>query len=167
MELEEHHPGSVTLLMSLAIVVAQLVSIPIALLVGTHADRWGRKPLLLLGFAALPLRALLYAVTDHPAWIVAGQALDGISLGTLDALLALILADIMRGTGRYNAARGVVGTVQGIGGSASNVVAGMLVVGAGYAVAFAALATVASAAFALVLLALPETRPRPATIMAG
>jgi hypothetical protein len=68
MELEEHHPGSVTLLMSLAIVVAQLVSIPIALLVGTRADRWGRKPLLLLGLAALPLRPLLYAVTDHPAW---------------------------------------------------------------------------------------------------
>jgi predicted MFS family arabinose efflux permease len=167
LELEQRQPATVTLYMSTAIVAAQLVSIPVALLVGARADRWGRKPLLLLGFAALPLRALLYAVTDHPAWIVAGQALDGISLGTLDALLALILADIMRGTGRYNAARGVVGTVQGIGGSASNVVAGMLVVGAGYAVAFAALATVASAAFALVLLALPETRPRPATIMAG
>ena len=72
----------------------------------------------------------------------------------------------MRGTGRYNAARGVVGTVQGIGGSASNVVAGTLVVGAGYAVAFATLAAVASAAFALVLLAFPETRPRPATVVA-
>ena len=166
LELEQQHPATVTLYMSTAIVAAQLISIPVALLVGARADRWGRKPLLLLGFAALPVRALLYALTNHPAWIVAGQLLDGVSLGTLDALLALILADIMRGTGRYNAARGMVGTVQGIGGSASNVVAGTLVVGAGYAVAFATLAAVAGAAFALVLLALPETRPRPATVVA-
>jgi hypothetical protein len=161
------YPGSVTLLMSAAIITAQLVSIPVALLVGARADRWGRKPLLLAGFAALPIRALLFALTDHPAWVIAGQVLDGISLGTLEALLALILADIMRGTGRYNAARGVVGTFQGIGGSASNVVAGLLVVGVGYAAAFAMLASVASAAFALVLLALPETRPRPATVSAS
>ncbi|MGD9507281.1 MAG: MFS transporter [Geminicoccaceae bacterium] len=159
MRLEELRPGSVTLLMSLAIVVAQLVSIPIALFVGTHADRWGRKPLLLLGLAALPLRLLLYAVTDHPAWLVPGQILDGVSLGTLDALLALVLADIMRGTGRYNAARGLVGTVQGIGGSSSNLVAGLLVVGAGYGPAFLALAVSGLAAVLLVLLALPETGP--------
>ena len=160
------YPGSVTLLMSAAIITAQLVSIPVALLVGARADRWGRKPLLLAGFAALPMRVLLFALTDHPAWVIAGQVLDGISLGTLEALLALILADIMRGTGRYNAARGVVGTCQGIGGSASNVVAGLLVVSAGYTAAFAMLAAVASTAFALVLLALPETRPRPATVSA-
>ena len=61
------------------------------------------------------------------------QALDGIGLGILDALIALVLADIMRGTGRYNVARGIVGTVQGIGGSLSNVVAGLIVVTAGYA----------------------------------
>ncbi|MFL5333173.1 MAG: MFS transporter, partial [Geminicoccaceae bacterium] len=158
-----HLQPTVTLVMSTAIVVAQLDSIPVALLVGARADRWGRKPLLLLGFAALPLRALLYALTDHPAWIVAGQLLDGISLGTMDALLALILADIMRGTGRYNAARGLVGTVQGIGGSASNAAAGLLVVGAGYATAFATLAGVAAAAFLLVLAALPETRAASAS----
>ena len=159
LELERQRPDTVTLHMSTAIIVAQLVSIPVALMVGARADLWGRKPLLLLGFAALPMRALLYALTDHPAWIVVGQLLDGVSLGTLDALLALILADIMRGTGRYNAARGVVGTVQGIGGSASNIVAGLLVVGAGYAVAFSALAGIAAGAFLLILLALPETRP--------
>ena len=159
LELGRQHPGTVSLYLSSAIIAAQLVSIPVALMVGARADRWGRKPLLLLGFAALPMRLLLYALTDHPAWIVAGQLLDGVSLGTLDALLALVLADIMRGTGRYNAARGIVGTVQGIGGSASNIVAGLLVVGAGYAVAFTALAGIAAAAFLLILVALPETRP--------
>ena len=157
--LELTYPSSVTLLMSAAIITAQLVSIPVALLVGTRADRWGRKPLLLAGCAALPLRALLFALTDEPAWIVAGQVLDGVSLGTLDALLALVLADIMRGSGRYNAARGVIGTVQGIGGSTSNLVAGLVVVAAGYPAAFLALAAVAAGSALLVLRALPETAP--------
>ena len=50
--------------------------------------------------------------------------------------MALVLADIMQGTGRYNAARGVVGTVQGVGGSLSNIVAGFIVVTAGYGASF-------------------------------
>ena len=114
-------------------------------------------------WASPPCRCgrLLYALTEHPAWLVAGQLLDGISLGTLDALLALILADIMRGTGRYNAARGVVGTIQGIGGSASNVAAGLLVVGAGYAVRSSLLARWRGRGSALVLLALRGTGPAP------
>jgi MFS family permease len=85
------------------------------------------------------------------------QALDGIALGILDALIALVLADIMRGTGRYNAARGVVGTVQGVGGSLSNVVAGLIVVKAGYGPAFLTLAAVALTAFVVMLAAMPET----------
>jgi MFS family permease len=83
--------------------------------------------------------------------------LDGIALGILDALIALVLADIMHGTGRYNAARGVLGTVQGIGGSLSNVVAGLIVVTAGYTAAFLMLAAVALAAFVVLLAAMPET----------
>jgi MFS family permease len=139
------------------VVVAQLVSVPTALLVGVRADSWGRKPLLLAAFAALPLRGVLYIVSDNAVFLVAVQALDGIGLGILDALIALILADIMRGTGRYNVARGIVGTVQGIGGSLSNVVAGLIVVTAGYAVAFLTLAAVAVSAFIFMLAAMPET----------
>ena len=59
------HPAEATLLLSACIITAQLVSIPTALLVGARADRWGRKPLLLVAFAALPLRGLLYIVSDH------------------------------------------------------------------------------------------------------
>jgi MFS family permease len=156
-ELALAHPMQASMLISACIVTAQLVSIPVALLVGAKADAWGRKPLLLVGFAALPLRGLLYTIWDHPAWLVAIQVLDGISLGILDALLALVLVDVMRGTGRYSTARGVVGTVQGVGGSLSNVVAGVIVVQAGYDAAFLALAVVATLAFLLVLVALPET----------
>jgi MFS family permease len=87
--------------------------------------------------------------------------LDGIGLGILDALIALILADIMRGTGRYNVARGIVGTAQGVGGSLSNVVAGLIVVTFGYAVAFLTLAAVAVSAFIFMMAAMPETGAKP------
>jgi MFS family permease len=151
------HAGAETALVAACVVLAQLVSVPTALLVGARADISGRKPLLLVAFAALPLRGVLYTVWDDPAWLIAVQVLDGIALGALDALIALVLADVMRGTGRYNAARGLVGTVQGIGGSLSNVVAGVIVVTAGYDRAFLTLAVVALGAFLLMLAAMPET----------
>jgi predicted MFS family arabinose efflux permease len=152
------YPDQATLLLSACIITTQLVSVPTALLVGSKAEAWGRKPLLLVGFGALPLRGLLYTVADEPIGLIAVQVLDGISLGTLEALLALVLADVTRGTGRYNLARGAVGTVQGIGGSLSNAAAGLLVVQAGYDVTFVSLSAVALLAFLLLLIAMPETR---------
>ena len=65
----------------------------------------------------------------------------------------------MRGTGRYSVSRGFLGTVQGIGGSLSQGVAGFLVVKVGYDTTFLALAGVAVVALVLVMLAMPETRP--------
>ena len=77
------HPGQETVLMSACIIVAQLVTIPAVLLIGTVADRWGRKPLLLIAVAALPLRGLLCAVLDNPLWLIAAQVLDGVGFGFL------------------------------------------------------------------------------------
>jgi len=153
------HPGEETVWLSASIMTAQFVVIPVAMLVGAMADAWGRKPLLLLGFAALPIRGVLYTLSDDAFWLVAVQILDGVSMGIYGTLLPLILADVMRGTGRYNVSQGIVGTVQGVGGSLSNVVAGLIVVSQGYNAAFLALAGVAATAFLLILLALPETVP--------
>ena len=153
------YPGREAAVTSAAIVIAQIVTIPMALLVA-RANIIGRKPLLLVALLALPLRGLLYAVWDAPAWMLTVQILDGVAGGLLDALVPLILADIMRGTGRYNVSRGFLGTVQGIGGSLSQVAAGYLVFKLGYDAAFLTLAGVAAAALALALAAMPETRPR-------
>src|SRR5207244_12420365 len=51
------NPEFATAMMSSCIVAAQLVMLPIALFVGWTADRIGRKPILLAGFAILPIRA--------------------------------------------------------------------------------------------------------------
>src|SRR3984957_7548792 len=125
------HPGYETGTTSAAIVITQLATIPMALLV-TRANALGRKPLLIIAFAAVPLRGLLCALSDDPAWLLGVQLLDGMGAGMYDALLPLLLADMMRGTGRYSLARGVIGTIQGIGGSTGLGASGFIVAAFGY-----------------------------------
>ena len=43
------------------------------LLVGARTDAWRRKPLLMVALMVLPLRGLLYTVSDNSAWLVAVQ----------------------------------------------------------------------------------------------
>ncbi|HZZ03346.1 MFS transporter [Paraburkholderia sp.] len=151
------HAGRETALMSACIIAAQAVMLPMALLVGAKADTWGRKPIFLAAFAILPVRGVLYTLSDNAFWLVGVQLLDGVGAGIFGALTPLILADLMRGTGRYNVSQGVVATAQGIGASLSNTVAGLIVVKAGYSAAFLTLAGVALVAFTVFLLGMPET----------
>lgn len=148
-----------TTLMSACIVAAQLVMVPMAMLAGAKADRWGRKPLFLAGFLILPVRGLLYTLSDASSWLVAVQLLDGVGAGLYGALFPLVVADLTRGTGRFNISQGAISTMQGIGAALSTSVAGFIVVRAGYNSAFLFLAAVAGAALALFALAMPETKP--------
>lgn len=81
---------------------------------------------------------------------------DGLGVGIFDAVLPLALADVMRGSGRYNVGQGFVGTVQGAFGSLSNVVAGVLIVHVGYDQTFLSLGTLAIIPMLLVIFAMPQ-----------
>jgi len=151
-------PQAATAMMSTCIVAAQVVMLPFAILVGRTADSWGRKPLFLLGFGMLPLRAVLYTLSDNSFWLIGVQLLDGVGAGIFGALSPLIIADIMRGTGRYNAAQGAIATMQGIGASLSGLASGVLVDDFGYNPAFLTLGVVALAAFGVFAVAMPETK---------
>jgi MFS family permease len=144
--------------MSVCILAAQLVMVPMAVLVGRKADSWGRKPLFLAGFLILPIRGVLYTASDDPFWLLGVQMLDGIGAGLTDALLPLIVADLTWGTGRFNVTQGAVRTAHGIGASLSTTIAGLIVVSAGYSAAFLALAAIAAVGAALFWLGMPETR---------
>ena len=146
-----------TAMMSSCIIAAQLIMLPIALAVGRYADSIGRKPILLIGFGILPIRALLYTLSDDPAWLIGVQLLDGIGAGIFGAITPLVIADLMRGTGRYNMAQGAVATVQGIGASLSGLAAGVVVDRFGYGAAFVGSAVAAAVAFLALCLAMPET----------
>lgn len=146
-----------TPLTSACIVAAQLVMVPMAWLVGAKADQWGRKPLLLAGFLILPLRGVLYTLSDDPYWLVAIQMLDGIGAGIFGALFPLVVKDLTQGTGRFNVSLGALSTVFGLGAALSNSLAGLVVQRAGYSAGFLTLAAIAAVAFLLLWLAMPET----------
>ncbi|EGH99561.1 major facilitator family transporter [Pseudomonas amygdali pv. lachrymans str. M302278] len=136
-----------TPLTSACIVAAQLVMVPAALLVGMKADVWGRKPLLLAGFLILPIRGVLYTLSDDPYWLVAVQMLDGIGAGLFGALFPLMVKDLTQGSGRFNVSLGALSTLFGLGAALSNSLAGFVVHAAGYSAAFLTLAAVAAVAF--------------------
>jgi sugar phosphate permease len=69
-----------------------------------------------------------------------------------------MLADLTHGTGRYSASQGIVATVQGVSVAISNAVVGLIVVRAGYDVAFVSLGATALIALLVFLFIAPETR---------
>jgi MFS family permease len=147
-----------TSLIASCIVAAQCVMVPVAMMVGARADRWGRKPIFLVAFGVLALRGLLYPVSDHPAWLLGVQLLDGVGAGIFGALFPVVVADLTRGTGRFNVSQGAVATAQGLGAALSASLAGGVIVGLGYSAAFIALGAVAALGFLGYLLLMPETR---------
>ena len=154
--LQDKHLG--TSLMSASITAAQLVMVPMAMLVGARADRWGHKRFFLAALLILPVRGALYTLSDNKAWLVGVQLLDGVGAGIFGAIFPVIVADLMRNTGRFNIAQGAIITAQSIGAALSTTIAGVVVVKAGYAAAFLTLGAVAAVGFAVCWFALPETR---------
>jgi hypothetical protein len=146
-----------TSLMSACIVAAQIIMVPMAILVGRKANQWGRKPLFLVGFLILPVRGVLYTFSDDPYWLLGVQLLDGVGAGLYGALFPLVVADLMVGTGHFNFALGAVIAAQGIGASLSTAAAEFIAGYAGYNAAFLALAVIAGAGLALFWVAVPET----------
>jgi MFS family permease len=154
-------------LIAACIIVPQAIVALTSPSVGRKAQAWGRRPLLLLAFAALALRGLLFATVHDPYLLVAVQVLDGITAAVLSVMVPLIVADVAFGSGHFNLAQGVVGTATGIGASLSTLVAGYASDVFGSSVAFAGLAAVAALGLAIIWLAMPETRPPLRTAQAN
>jgi predicted MFS family arabinose efflux permease len=151
--------SSAPVFIAACIVVPQMVVAAMSPWVGRQAERWGRRPLLLAGFAALPLRGLLFASSYDPYFVIAMQLLDGISAAVLGVLIPLVIVDVTRNTGRLNLAQGIVGAAIGVGATLSTIFAGYLADHNGTSFAFFGLAVVAALAFVLVAALMPETRP--------
>ena len=102
-----------TTLMSVCIVAAQMVMVPVACwsgarpTLGTQADlrrRAGRA-----GHARCALSALRQSLL---AGVV--QLLDGVGAGIFGALFPLVVADLTRGTGHFNVSQGAIATAAGL-----------------------------------------------------
>ncbi|MEH2162625.1 MAG: MFS transporter [Nostoc sp.] len=150
--------------MSACIIVAHLVMIPVSNLAGRFAHT-ARKPIFLLGFAVLPVRGVLYTLSDNPYFLVSVQILDGIGAGIFGVLSVLMVTDLTKSTGPFNVTQGMLNTAIGVGTGLSNVLAGFVVQSAGYNVGFLILAAMPAPGYAYAVVALgvflfcvPETK---------
>jgi MFS family permease len=157
-EVTAHMSDNVQLVIAACIIVPQMVVAALSPWVGRSAERWGRRPLLLVGFAALPVRALLFAGVSSPYLLVPVQLFDGISAAVFGVMLPLIAADVAGGKGHYNLCIGVFGLTAGIGATLSTLAAGFVADRFGNTVSFMGLAAAGALAVLLVWAALPETR---------
>ena len=148
-------------LIAACIIVPQAIVALTSPSVGRKAQLWGRRPLLIMGFAALAVRGVMFATVSDPYLLVAVQVFDGITAAVIGVLVPLIVADIAFGSGHFNLAQGFVGTATGLGASLSTVLAGYVSDTFGSTVAFTGLAIIAAVGLVLVWLAMPETRRQP------
>ncbi len=146
-------------IVSACIILPQIVVALLSPWAGTMAERIGRRPVLLVGFTAVPLRAVLFSTVPGAASLVAIQALDGVSAAVFGMMLPLIAADVTRGTGFLNLAIGSLGLAAGLGATFSPSLAGLVADRFGDPAAFLSLGAAGAAATLLLAFAMPETRP--------
>lgn len=148
-----------SLIVSALIILPQIVVAALAPWIGRAAKNLGRRPLLLIGLGALPVRAVLFAFFSQPLALLASQLLDGVSGAVIGVLTALVVADLTNGTGRFNLAQGLVGTASGVGASLSTTLFGIIAANFGRTIVFLCIAATAFAAVLILWLWMPETRP--------
>jgi MFS family permease len=148
-----------TILVATSIVAPQLIVAVLSPWVGHKAELWGRRPLLILCFAALAVRGLLFAFLVNPYLLMTAQLLDGVSGAALAVLVPLIVADVSGDTGHFNLAQGAVGCAVGVGASISTTLAGYVSDRFDSPTAFLMMAGFGLLGLAAVSLAMPETRP--------
>jgi MFS family permease len=141
-----------------AVVAAEAAMVIVANVAGKLADRWGRKPLFLIGFGALALRNALTVVSHNPYYLISLQTLDGVAMGIYGVLLTVVTADLARGSGRFNFLQGSVQSAMGLGGVLSNSLFGWIAKVMGFNASFLGLAIVAIAGGILYQTRMPETR---------
>ncbi len=148
--------------LALAFVVSMVTWMLVVRPIGWLADRVGRRPLLLLGWAAAAARLALIAAAAEAWQILAIQVLDGFASGLFSVLAGAWMADRLGDSRRAGTAQALVGTSLVFGSALGPLAAGLLVEDLGYRTMFALLAGVATAATAVVALAVPETLTAPA-----
>ena len=146
-----------SLYLSAAIIMAQGVMVFVATFSGRKAEN-GRKKIMMLAFLLLPVRALLFTFIDNPYALTAIQLLDGIGAGLFGVLSIIMIADLSKGTGRFNLLQGVVYSAIGLAAALSSILGGFVVKHFGYPIGFATLAGIGVLGLLFYWFMVPETK---------
>jgi predicted MFS family arabinose efflux permease len=151
--------GQSGFVVSACIIVPQVIVALCSPFVGRMAQQIGRRPILLVGFAALPLRAILFVDLPDAVPLVMIETLDGISGTVFGLMVPLIAADVTKRSGFLNLAISSISLAIGLGATISTTLAGWLADELGAPLAFFSLAVIGLGALAVVWSWMPETRP--------
>jgi MFS family permease len=155
------HPGMDVIALSACVIAAQLVMVGVAALVGRAMHKGvGRKKIFLVALAVLPIRGALFSMTSSPYAVVAIQLLDGVAAGIFGVIAVVIASDLMRGTGRFNLAQGLMALAVGVGAALSNITGGYVVEKFGFTAGFLTLSAIGGLALIFFAVFMPETTPR-------
>lgn len=140
---------------------AFVVSMPVWMLTvwpaGRLADRFGRKPLLIVGWAAAALRLALLAVAREPWQVLVVQVLDGFAQALFAVVAAAWVTDRFADPRRAGEAQVLVGSALVFGSAVGPTLSGLVVGGLGYRGMFGLLAGIGAVATAVVVFLVPET----------
>lgn len=149
---------SADLIIAACIFAPQAVVALISPWVGRMAEA-GRRPMLLLGWGALPLCGLMMAVLPGRYLLVTAQAVGGVGAAVFGVMLPLIADDLTRETGHFTLCLGVFGVAVSAGAILSTALAGWTADLANASTAIGCLAVAGLIGTALVWTAMPETAP--------
>ena len=158
-EITRQMGNSADLVIAACIFVPQAVVAMISPWVGRQSEQNGRRPMLLLGWSALPLCGFLMASLPGTALLIAAQSVSGVSAAVFGVMLPLIADDLTRETGHFTLCLGVFGVAVSAGAILSTTLAGAIADAAGAGTAIAVLAAAGLLGTILVVAAMPETAP--------
>ncbi|HET6195651.1 MAG TPA: MFS transporter [Acetobacteraceae bacterium] len=167
-KLGKEQQGSGLVLTSALVVASQLGMLAASILIGKRGDAIGHRLLMAIGFALLPVQAVLTVVSGSPSWLVAVQAFGGIGTGLFAGLTPIWLVDATRGSGRYNLAQGVMAAMRALGATTSGLLSELMVEYLGYSEAFLGCGAIGAVAAVLLWFGLParlsveQAAPAPA-----
>lgn len=87
-------PGANAALVGLALGIYGLTQALLQIPLGAASDRWGRKPVIVIGLLLMAAGSFVAAAAHSLEWIVAGRALQG--MGAVSAAVSAFIADSTR-----------------------------------------------------------------------
>ncbi len=124
---------------------------------GMASDRFGRKPVIVIGLLLFIVGSLIAAIDTHVVWVVIGRAVQG--AGAVSAAVTALIADSTRDEHRTKA-MALVGASIGLTYAASLVISPLLYSVVGMSGMFLLVAVLAAAAIGVVLFIVPPAPPR-------
>jgi MFS family permease len=128
--------------------------------VGRLSDRFGRRPLLALSFALMPLRLLLYIPAMNSLWVMGVQTLHGLNFGVMAAVSVAFISDLCD-EGSRGRMQARMAATSGIASALGPATGGWIAQQFGIRWTFGIMACVAAAGAAVFIWRVRESHPSP------